>query len=106
MLRDLSWEYLEVCLAENLFAHYAAQNLHFVVEISISTVFTLGVDTRGAILQHRLQKQTVFSHRLVKNFDPPLDIGKMLAELGSRKLRFKSVKLVCQLGEMFLKFRL
>jgi hypothetical protein len=41
---------------------------------------------------------------LVENFDLLLEVREMLAELGRRELRFKSVKLVRQFGEIFFEF--
>jgi hypothetical protein len=75
-----------------------------VVEIGIPTIFPLGVDTRGTVFQHRLQKQMVLSHRLVENSDLSLEVREMFAKLGRSDLRFKGVKLARQLGEVFLKF--
>jgi hypothetical protein len=46
----------------------------------------------------------VFSHRLVENFDLPLEVLEMVGDLGRRDFRFKGVKLARQLGEVFLKF--
>ena len=74
------------------------------VEIGVPTIFSLGIDTRGTVFQHRLQKHLVFSHRLIENFDLSLDIVEMFGDLGSRDFRFKDVKPVCQLREVFLKF--
>ena len=74
------------------------------VEIGVPTIFSLGVDTRRTVFQHRLQEQMVFSHRLVENFDLPLEVLEMVGDLGRRDFRFKGIKLARQLGEVFLKF--
>ena len=60
--------------------------------------------SKGPVLQHRLQKQMIFSHRLVENFDRSLEVRKMFAELGRRDFRFKGVKLARQFGEVCFKF--
>ena len=80
LLRDFPWEYLKVGFAENLLARHVAEHLHLVVEIAIPAIFPLSVNTCGAVFQHGFQKKTVFSHRLIQNVDPSLEIGEMFAQ--------------------------
>jgi hypothetical protein len=60
-------------------------------------IFPLGVDTRGTVFQHRLQKQMVFTYRLVENFDLSLEVLEMFADLRRRDFCFKGIKLARQL---------